>query len=94
MAKNRRLNDPLVLCATLDASMHIQKAAKVLHDERLQVAVQGVDLIAMDVIYHMTCYRDKTQQKTLQQLARLDNEESRQEDITVDASSRAFCCSG
>ena len=52
MAKNRRLNEPLVLCATLDASMRIQEAAKVLHDERLQVAVQGVDLIAMDVVYH------------------------------------------
>ena len=79
-----------MLCATLDASIHIQEAAKVLHDERLQVAVQEVDLIATDVIYHKTCYRDKTRQKTLQQLARLDNKKSHQEGVTVGASSRAF----
>ena len=86
----QRVIEPLVLCATLDASMHIQEAAKVLHDERLQIAVQGVDLIAMDVVYHKTCYRDKTRQKTLQQLPRLDNEKSHQEGVTVGASSRAF----
>ena len=90
MAKNRRLNEPVVLCATLDASIRIQEASKVLHDECLQVAVQGVDLIAMNDVYHKTCYRDKTRQLTLQQLVRLDNENLHPEGFKVGARSRAF----
>ena len=61
-------------CATLDARMCIQEASRVLQDERLRIAVLDGDLIAMDVLYHKSCSRDKTRQKTLTRLVKLDAE--------------------
>ena len=54
MSKNRWLNEPLVRCATIEASCVIQEIATVLQDEHFQLVVQGGNLIAMDVAYHKT----------------------------------------
>ena len=45
-------------------------------DERLQVVVTGTDLIARDILYHKSCYRDETRAKTLDRL-REKQEETR-----------------
>ena len=37
-------------------------------DERLQVVVTGTNLIAKDILYHKSCYRDETRAKTLDRL--------------------------
>ena len=66
--RDRKTIEGLTRCLTMEACERIKEAARLLNDERLQVAVTGTDLIAKDVIYHKSCYRDKTRAKTLDRL--------------------------
>ena len=63
--RNRRLKEPLVLCATHETGEKVSAAAEILSDERLKLSVHGGDLVAMDVQYHKTCHRNATRSKTL-----------------------------
>ena len=77
MPKHRWKDESLVKCATIDASLRIKEAAKVLQVERLLLAVQEeADLIALDVVYHKSCYRSKTRQKTIDRLAKQASEKA------------------
>ena len=77
MPKHRWKDESLVKCATIDASLRIKEAAKVLQDERLLLAVQGeADLMALDVVYPKSCYRSKTRQKTIDRLAKQASEKA------------------
>ena len=54
-----------MLCATHEAGEKVSAAAEILSDERLKLAVQGGDLVAMDVQYHKSSYRNATRSNTL-----------------------------
>lgn len=63
--------EPLVLCATHEAGERVLAAAEICGDERLKLAVQGGDLVAMDEQYHKSCYKNVTRAKILDRVVRL-----------------------
>ena len=57
-------------CLTMDGAALVKRVAVALQDPRLLVAVEAVDLIATDVVYHASCFRDNTRECTIESLCR------------------------
>ena len=55
-------------CATLKAGHTLLNATKILEDNRLILALEGQDYIALGVRYHRTCYQRYTHIKELDKL--------------------------
>ena len=55
--KDRRRKEKLTSCQTFAACESLAKAAQVRGDQRVIVALNGQDPIALDVCYHRSCYR-------------------------------------
>ncbi len=70
--RNRRLPKLLTLSATQQACDKVIAAASILGDERLDVAIQGGDLVAKDVQYHKTCYQNATRHTTLNRIKQVN----------------------
>ena len=62
--------EPLAKCPIMDGSASVKSAAVASQDPRLLVAVEGVDLIAMDIVCHASCFRDNTRKSTIERLCR------------------------
>ena len=56
-SKDRRKKEKLTACQTLNAGESLINAAKKRSDQRILVALDGQDLIALEVCYHRSCYR-------------------------------------
>ena len=52
--------EPLAKCLAMNSATSVKSASVALQDPCLLVAVNGVDLIAMDIVYHASCFRDNT----------------------------------
>lgn len=62
-SKDRRRKEKLTTCQTLTAGESLVNAATIRDDQRLLVALDGQDLIALEVCYHRSCYRSYTNVK-------------------------------
>lgn len=56
-SKDRRRKEKLSSCQTFAACESLLKAAQTKGDQRLRVALEGQDPIALEVCYHRTCFR-------------------------------------
>lgn len=59
-SKQFKDNEPLTNLETIQASETLVEAARKRNDERILLAVEGKDLIALEVKYHRTCYKGYT----------------------------------
>ena len=59
-ASKRRVTAPLQKCLTNIAAKKILEAAKAHKDETILRQIKGEDIIAMDTVYHKTCYATYT----------------------------------
>ena len=59
---------------TFEASKTLIDAAEIRNDARVLLAIKDQDLIALDVKYHKSCYRDYTNAKTLDRI-KIKNEQ-------------------
>jgi len=59
-ASKRRTAAPLVKCLTNNAARKILEAAYARKDETILRRIEGEDLIAVDTVYHKTCYATYT----------------------------------
>ena len=62
-SQDRRRKEKLTTCQTLTAGESLVNAAKIRGDQRLLVALDGQDLIAIEVCYHRSCFRRYTNVK-------------------------------
>ena len=58
--KGTKRYEPLSNCETYQASWTLLNAAKVRQDERIIVAIEREDVVAIEVKYHRSCYKDYT----------------------------------
>ena len=62
--------EPLTSLETMTASENLLQAAKIRRDHRVSLAIEGQDLVAIEVKYHRSCYREYTRKRNLENLAR------------------------
>ena len=67
--------EPLTSLETMTASENLLQAAKIRRDHRVSLAIEGQDLVAIEVKYHRSCYREYTRKRNLENLARYNAEE-------------------
>ena len=65
-SKRFKDNEPLTNLETIQASETLVEAARKRNDERILLAVEGRDLVAMEVKYHRTCYKGYTHKRDTQ----------------------------
>ena len=66
-------------CETFQAGATLLNAAKVRKDQRVIVAIEHQDVVAIEVKYHRSCYASYTSQKTLDAILKSDETESRKQ---------------
>ena len=72
--KDKHLNESLSLCLTEQASATLLEAARIRSDERLLLAIEHQDLIAIEVRYHRSCYSTYTHKQNLKRFIEARNE--------------------
>ncbi len=65
LKKQHWKEEPVVKCLTENGAASVKRAAVALQDSRLIVAVEGEDLIALDTVYHKSCFREYTRHISL-----------------------------
>ena len=63
-SKNRRISEPLVTCATMNAMEKVREAVASSDSMRLCMACQSSDFVADEVKYHKSCYQNATRPKS------------------------------
>ena len=66
-------------CETFQAGATLLNAAKVRKDQRVIVAIEHQDVVAIEVKHHRSCYASYTSQKTLDAILKSDKTESRKQ---------------
>ena len=66
-------------CETFQAGATLLNAAKVSKDQRVIVAIEHQDVVAIEVKYHRSCYASYTSQKTLDAILKSEETESRKQ---------------
>ena len=76
--KKKRSRENLTQLLTYDAAIKIQRAAQLRKDHRVLLQVGNRDpgdLIAIECKYHRSCYRDYTNPRETEKIARLNEDE-------------------
>ena len=60
---------------TMIASENLLPAAKIRRDHRVSFTIEWQDLVAIEVKYHRSCYREYARKRNLENLARNNAEE-------------------
>ncbi len=77
--KDRRREEKLTTCETMQAGRTLLEAAKVRGDQRLIVSLSDQDPIAIELRYHRTCYRMYTNTKQIEVIQK--NQEGKLESL-------------
>ena len=65
-----RRREVLTFLETMIASENLLSAAKIRRDHRVSLAIEWQDLVAIEVKYHRSCYREYVGKRNLENLAR------------------------
>lgn len=76
--------EPLSQCETFQAGATLLNAAKLRKDQRVIVAIEHKDVIAIEVKYHRSCYASYTAAKTLGAILKSDEIEAKQQKTEYD----------